>query len=395
VNDAQGRRSLRPLDVFLVAGEESGDQLGFKLMRALREEAGGAVSFRGVGGPAMESEGLSSLFPMSDIAVMGFVPVIKRLPQLLARIRRTADAIVAQPPDVLVIIDSPDFTHRVAKRVRARLPGLPIVDYVSPTVWAWRPGRAAKMRAYVDHLLALLPFEPAAHERLGGPPCTYVGHPLIERIGDMRPSPGDTDLRGRSPPTLLVLPGSRRSEIERLMDDFGGAVARAVEQCGELDIVLPAVSHLEGLIREKTALWKHPPRIVTGEAAKHEAFRCARAALAASGTVSLELALAQVPMVIAYKISRIETLLRFVVDVPSIVLPTLVLGEKIIPEILQENCTPEALADALVPLIKGGAARDEQMAALRRVDAIMALPDGGKPSARAAQIVIETARACS
>ncbi|MFN3890552.1 MAG: lipid-A-disaccharide synthase [Beijerinckiaceae bacterium] len=379
------------LDVFLVAGEESGDQLGFKLMRALRQATSGAVSFRGVGGRAMEAEGLASLFPMSDVAVMGFLPVVKRLPQLLARIRQTADAVIADPPDILVIIDSPDFTHRVAKRARARLPTLPIVDYVSPTVWAWRPGRAAKMRAYVDHLLALLPFEPDAHRRLGGPACTYVGHPLIERVSEMRPGQGEPDPRNVSPPTMLVLPGSRRSEIERLSDDFGGAVARVIERCGPLDVVLPAVSHLEGLIREKTALWPHPPRVVTGEAAKYDAFRRARAALAASGTVTLELALAQVPMVVAYKISPIETLLRFVVSVPSIVLPTLILGEKIIPEILQEECTPDALAAALVPLIEGGAARDAQLAALARVGEIMALPEGERPSDRAARIVLATA----
>lgn len=382
----------RALDVFLVAGEESGDQLGFKLMRALRDETGGAVTFRGVGGHAMEREGLKSIFPMTDVAVMGFVPVIKKLPTILARIRATADAVIASPPDVLVIIDSPDFTHRVAKRVRKTLPHLPVVDYVSPTVWAWRPGRAAKMRAYVDHLLALLPFEPDAHKRLGGPACTYVGHPLIERIGEMRPPADAPDLREAAPPTLLVLPGSRRSEIERLSDDFAGAVARVVERCGPLDVVLPAVAHLEGLIREKTARWPHPPRIVTGEAAKYEAFRRARAALAASGTVTLELALAQIPMVVAYKVSPVETLLRFVVNVPSIVLPTLILGEKIIPEILQDQCNADALANALVPLVEGGPERERQLEALARVDELMSLPDGERPSARAARIVIETAQ---
>ena len=381
----------RALDVFLVAGEESGDQLGFKLMRALREATGGAVAFRGIGGRAMEAEGMQSLFPMSDVAVMGFLPVIRRLPQLLARIAQAADAIIAAPPDVLVIIDSPDFTHRVARRVRARLPHLPVVDYVSPTVWAWRPGRAPQMRAYVDHLLALLPFEPEAHQRLGGPPCTYVGHPLIERTAEMRPPASDPGLRDALPPTLVVLPGSRRSEIERLSEDFGGAVARVIETCGPVDVVLPAVAHLEELIREKTSRWKHPPRIVTGEAAKFDAFRRARAALAASGTVTLELALAQIPMVVAYKISPIETLLRFFVKVPSIVLPTLILGEKIIPEILQEHCNSDALAQALVPLIKGGEARNLQLAALERVGEIMALPDGERPSQRAARIVVETA----
>jgi len=382
----------RPLDVFVVAGEESGDQLGFKAMRALREATSGAVTFRGVGGHAMEAEGLNSLFPMADIAVMGFAPVIKKLPQLLARIRQTADAAIARPPDVLLIIDSPDFTHRVARRVRAKLPDLPVVDYVSPSVWAWRPGRARKMRAYVDHVLALLPFEPAAHARLGGPACTYVGHPLIERLGELRPSAQEAARREAQPPTLLVLPGSRRAEIERLMDVFGEAVAQVRARVGELDVVLPAVAHLEPLIRQKAAAWACPPRIVLGEAGKFAAFRTARAALAASGTVTLELALAQVPMVVAYKVSGLESLARFLITAPSIVLPNLILGGRDIPEILQEACTPTALAEALAPLVAGGEAREVQLAALARLDGLMTLAGGEAPSARAAHIVLETAR---
>jgi lipid-A-disaccharide synthase len=178
------------LRVALVAGEHSGDQLGFKLMRAFREERSSDVTFSGVGGEAMEAEGLKSLFPISDIAVMGILPVLARLPTLIARIHRTAEAIIADRPDVLIIIDSPDFTHRVARRVRAALPNLPIVDYVSPSVWAWRPGRAKAMRAYVDCVLALLPFEPEAYGRLGGPRCVYVGHPLIERLDRSHPAHG-------------------------------------------------------------------------------------------------------------------------------------------------------------------------------------------------------------
>ncbi len=381
----------RPLDIFLVAGEPSGDQLGFKLMRALRELEVD-VQFRGVGGEAMVAEGLASAFPMSDIAVMGLMPVIRRLPLLLRRIRETADAIIARPPDVLVIIDSPDFTHRVARRVRARLPHLPVVDYVSPTVWAWRPGRAPAMRAYVDHVLALLPFEPAAHARLGGPACTYVGHPLIERLADLRPNAEEAAARAGSPPTLLVLPGSRRSEIERLMDMFEATIEKVVERVGPLDIVLPAVTHLEPLIRAKAQKWAHPPRIVLGEAEKYAAFRRARAALAVSGTVTLELALAQTPMVVAYRVSRVEALARFMVTASSIVLPNLILGENVIPELIQEDCTPQALADALAPLILGGPQREAQEAALARLDGLMLLPGGTSPSACAAQAVIDIAR---
>ena len=379
------------MKIFLVAGEHSGDQLGFKLMRALRAQASEAVEFAGVGGEAMQREGLVSLFPLEDIAVMGFVPVIRRLPQLLARIRQTVQAVIAARPDVLVLIDSPDFTHRVARLARKSLPALKVVDYVSPTVWAWRPGRAKKMRAYVDHVLALLPFEPEAHRRLSGPACTYVGHPLIERLAELRPSPAERERRDTDPPVLLILPGSRRSEIERLMPVFGEVLAEITAGFGEVDAVLPAVSHLEGKIREQIALWPVKPRIFLGEAEKYAAFRCARAALAASGTVTLELALSQVPMVVAYRVSRVEELLRFVITAPSIVLPNLVLGNRAIPEFIQHDCTREKLVSALVPLMQDNPARREQVAALQKLDGLMQLASGEAPSACAARIVLAQA----
>src|SRR5208337_1389544 len=248
-------------------------------MRALRE-AHGDVVFVGVGGEAMEAEGLKSLFPISDIAVMGILPVLARLPTLLARIRQTAGAIVAARPDALVIIDSPDFTHRVACRVRKALPNLPIVDYVSPTVWAWRPGRAKKMRDYVDLVLALLPFEPAAHERLSGPACVYVVHPLIERLDDFR---ADDAAKLNGP--VLVLPGSRGSVVARMGPAFGEALERLDALRPGLDYVLPAAAPVEARIRALIEDWKVKPRLVLGEKEKLAAFRAARAALAASGTV--------------------------------------------------------------------------------------------------------------
>ena len=383
---------MNPPRVAIVAGEHSGDQLGFKLMRALREATRGAVLFDGVGGEAMEAEGLKSLFPMSDIAVMGILPVIARLPTVLKRIRQTADAIIASPPDVLVIIDSPDFTHRVARRVRAALPHVPVVDYVSPTVWAWRPGRARKMRAYVDVVLALLPFEPAAHQRLGGPRCEYVGHPLIERLGEFRPSWAEATRREAKPPLIVVLPGSRRSEISRLMEDFGGALGLLNTDLGPIEVTLPTLPHIEAEVRARAASWPVKPNVVLGEAAKFEAYRGARAALAASGTATLELALAGVPMVGAYQVSRPEELLKYLVKVPSILLPNLILGEPAIPEILQHDCTPAALAGALIPLTRDGPERDRRIAALARLDGLMTLAEGDTPSARAARIVLEVAK---
>ena len=374
------------MKIFLVAGETSGDDLGAGLIPALRR-IWPAATFAGVGGPAMGREGLTSLFPLSDIAVMGFIPVIAKLPVVLARIRTTAAAIIEVRPDALVIIDSPDFTHRVAARVRRSLPDLPIVDYVSPSVWAWRPGRARRMRAYVDHVLALLPFEPAAHLRLGGPPCTYVGHPLVERLAELRPNEAERAARDGGPPLLLVLPGSRRSEIARLMPDFGAALGLIATAFGPLEAVLPAVPHLEAEIRAAVATWPVVPRVLVGEAAKFAAFRRARAALAASGTVTLELALAGVPMSVAYKVSPVEALAKYVIDVASIVLPNLILEENAIPEFLQGACTPDRLAHSIVPLLQGGPARAHQCAAFERLDQLMRPASVRSPSESAAQVI--------
>ncbi|MCD6073015.1 MAG: lipid-A-disaccharide synthase [Microvirga sp.] len=380
----------KPLTVWIVSGEESGDQLGAKLMRSLKARLGAErLRFGGVGGHAMRQEGLNSLFPLEEIAVMGIVAVIARLPAILKRIRMTADAVVAAKPDMLVIIDSPDFTHRVAKAVRKRAPSIPIVDYVSPSVWAWRPGRAAKMRAYVDHLLALLPFEPEAHQRLGGPPTTYVGHPLIERLDEIRPAPGERQCVEGQPINLLVLPGSRRSEVSRLMEPFGAALALLKERSARpFEVTIPAVPHVADEIRARAESWSVKPRIVEGEAAKWAAFRQADAALAASGTVTLELGLAGVPMVVAYRVSKLEEVLKYLIKAPSIVLTNLVLGENVIPELIQWDCTPEKLAGALLPLLSDTAERQRQIDAFGKLDTLMKIGDEA-PSERAARIVEE------
>ena len=382
-----------PLRVFLVAGEMSGDQLGAGLMRALRTRLGGNVRFEGVGGTAMEGEGLSSLFPLSDIMVMGIGAVVARLPGIIRRIYRVVDAVVASRPDVLVVIDAPDFNHPVARRARRRLPGLAVVNYVSPSVWAWRPGRAPRMRGYVDHVLALKPFEPAAHLRLGGPPCSYVGHPLVERLDELRPAPGERPPIGSGPLRLVVLPGSRRSEIRRLMAPFGEALRLLAQACTcELDVSLPAVPHLAEEIRQAARDWSVRPRIVEGEAAKFAALRGAQVALAASGTVTLELALSGVPQVVAYKVSKIEEQYKYLIKVDTIVLANLILGEMVVPERVQWDCTPEKLAQALLPLTRDGPERQRQVEAFARLDALMEADAPQTPSERAAAIVLATAR---
>lgn len=382
--------STRPLRVVMIAGEHSGDALGAKLIPALRARSAADIEFAGVGGEGMAREGLSSIFPLSDVAVMGPLAIVKALPRLYKRVHEAVAAAVAANPDVLIIIDSPEFTHPIAKRVRRQLPQLPIIDYVSPTVWAWRPGRARRMRPYVDHVMALLPFEPAEHERLGGPPCTYVGHPLIERLDEIR----NADAEGlaqrlgiASKPVIVVLPGSRRSEVERLMAVFGEAIARLDIRGHEFEVVLPAVNSVRPLIVEKLRGWPVKPHIVTGEADKFAAFRLARAALAASGTVTLELGLAGTPAVVAYRVDGLAAQLRFLVNVPSIVLTNLVAGENIYPELIQENCTPEGLAGALTPLLVGGPERDAQLAGLSNIPERMAVPFG-TPSAAAAACVL-------
>ena len=383
----------KPLKIWIVSGEESGDQLGAKLICALKTRFGTErLRFGGVGGHAMEAEGLKSLFPLEDIAVMGIVAVIGRLPTVLSRIRVTANAVVAANPDILIIIDSPDFTHRVAKAVRKRAPQIPVIDYVSPSVWAWRPGRAAKMRAYVDHLLALLPFEPDAHKRLGGPPTTYVGHPLIERVSEFRPTADERSFHKDGPLNLLVLPGSRRSEVSRLVDTFGETLMLIQQRSSRpFEVTLPAVPHLAQEIRERTASWSVKPRIVEGEAAKWQAFRSADAALAASGTVTLELGLSGIPMVVAYKVSKIEAvILRPLIKAQSIVLTNLVLGENAIPELIQEDCTPETLAAALLPLLSDTPERRAQEEALRRLDELMRIGDE-VPSVITARVVAPVA----
>ena len=381
---------MRPLKIALVAGEPSGDALGAKLIQALREQCGDGVTFVGVGGLRMEAAGLESAFPLSEVAVMGILPVLARLPRIFAHIAWAADHVIRSAPDGLILIDSPDFTHRVARRARAHLPNLPVIDYVSPTVWAWRPGRARKMKAYVDKVLALLPFEPAAHERLGGPKCVYVGHPLIERLAELRPNAEELARRDSKPPVVLALPGSRRSEVARLMPDFGAALGALSHSMGPFDIVLPTLPHLHAEVTARAAHWPAAPRLLISEADKLAAYRTARGALVASGTATLEVALAGVPLIGAYKVSRLEEPLKHFISVPSILLPNLILEERVIPEFLQRDCAPGPLALAMAGILTDSPEREAQVQALARLGAKMRLPGDEAPSHAAAREALAT-----
>ncbi|WP_145927795.1 lipid-A-disaccharide synthase [Bradyrhizobium neotropicale] len=386
----QGRNPERK--IFLIATEESGDRLGSALMKVLRQRLGDGVQFEGVGGRTMAREGLNSLFPIEELSIVGFAAVLQQLPKILRLIRETADAVTEAAPDALVIIDSPDFTHRVARRVRARNPAIPIVNYVSPSVWAWRPGRARVMLRYVDHVLGLLPFEPEEYRKLRGPPCSYVGHPLIEQLPSLRPNTEEQKCRDGEPPVLLVLPGSRRSEIRHHLEVFGAALGRLQAEGRAFELMLPTMPHLEATVREGVANWQIKPQIVVGEAERRAAFRIAHAALAKSGTVTLELALSGIPMVTAYRVGAVEAfILRRAIQVSSVILANLVIGRDVIPEFLQENCTPEKLAQALEEVLTESPLRRQQVEAFAELDTIMST--GNKsPSVLAADIVLATMR---
>lgn len=377
------------LTICIIAAEPSGDRLGGALMRALKGKQR-PMRLIGIGGGEMSGEGLQSLLPAQHFAFIGF-GLITHLPAILRYIREISEAVVAARPDVLVIIDSPELTHRIARRVRKQSPSIPIVDYVSPSVWAWRPGRARTMRAYVDHVLALLPFEPQVHERLGGPPCSYVGHPLIEQLDVLRPNAGEAARRQADPPVVLVLPGSRAGEIRRMTTVFGEAMALLKDRVGTIEVMLATVPQLKDGVLAATANWTVQPRVVVDQSEKWAAFRIARAALAKSGTVTLELALSGVPMVAAYKVSLVdEVIARAAINVPSIILANLVLGENVVPELLQRQCTPDSLAGALAPLLTDSAERRRQVEAFARLDSIMEVGIVS-PSGRAAEIVLSYA----
>jgi lipid-A-disaccharide synthase len=379
------------MKVFLVATEESGDRLGAALMQALKKKHGDRVEFRGVGGYEMAAEGLPSLFRIDDLAIVGIAGITQALPKILSRIRQTARAALEEKPDVMVIIDSPDFTHRVARRVRKKNRNIPIVDYVSPSVWAWRPGRARAMRRYIDHVLALLPFEPDVHRKLGGPPCTYVGHPLVEQIDELRPNAEEAARRTKGTPLLLVLPGSRKGEIRRLIEPFGRAIERIAKSVWPLDIVIPTTPHLQDMVLRETAHWPLRPKIVVKREDRRAAFRNARAALAKSGTVTLELGLSGVPMITAYKVSGLEAVIaRRLIRVPSVILTNLVLGANVVPEFIQTDCTPDRLSAALLPLLSDTPERRAQIEAFGRFDALMEI-GRAEPARRAAEIVEDVA----
>lgn len=380
--------------IFLVAGEPSGDALGARLMAALKRSTEGRVRFAGVGGERMTAEGLASLFPLTDIAVMGFTEVVPRLPVILRRLRQTADAIWSQHPAAVVTIDAPSFGLRIADRVRAS--GVPLIHYVAPQLWAWRPRRARKLAGRVDQLLALLPFEREFFSRLGVA-CTYVGHPVIEETETVGSASRFRQQHAIAPdtPILLVLPGSRIGLARRMLPLFQAAVERLGVRQPKLHAVLPTVAGTDAFVRAATAAWGQPHTIVSTVAERRDAFAAASAALTISGTATLELSVADVPMVVAYRVGRMtELLARRMIEVPHVAMPNLILGRSAVPELLQDECTPDALAVQLDALLRDGAGQRADLGEIRRRLGLADLQASGvRPSDRAAAVILEAIRA--
>ncbi|UWL60830.1 lipid-A-disaccharide synthase [Brucella pseudintermedia] len=384
----------RPLKIAIVAGEESGDLLGADLIDALRSQTDRLVDIVGVGGDHLAARGMKSFFDPHEIALMGLGAILKNLPGLMRRIGQTAQRIIAEKPDCVLLIDSPEFTHRVAQKIRAAKPTIPIVKYIAPSVWAWRPQRARAMKAYFDHVLTILPFEVEVMQQLSGPSATYVGHRLssYEPILKARAEQKILELQrtDETRKTLLVLPGSRRTEIQLLMEPFGQAVGELAARIEKLDVVLPTLPRIEEMVRDLSKSWAVKPLIVLGDEEKWKAFSKADAALAASGTVSLELALSRIPSVLSYKADWFaRKFLMPKITIWSAALPNIIADEPVVPEYFNEFVRPGMLARNLERLMRPGSARQAQLDGFDKVASIM---ETEQPSGEiGARVVLELA----
>lgn len=374
--------------IMMVVGEPSGDLLGAQIMAALKRLTGGAVEITGVGGSAMEAQGLTSLYSIADTSVMGFNEVVPKIPKILARVRQAADYAMETRPDLVVLIDSPDFTHRIGRRLSKRAPDITVVKYVAPQVWASRPKRAEKLAEFVDYLLCLLPFEPPFFESYGLD-TRFVGHPVVERVeqGDGAGFRARHDIPAGAP-VLAVLPGSRSSEVRLILPVFKEAVALLSGQVEDLHTVIVTLDHVRDKVVTGTEGWPTPLTIVDQDE-KSDAFAAADTALAASGTVSTELALAKVPMVIAYRLGWFtHAMFSRLIDVPFISLINLIEKRGVIAELVQKDCTANDIAAEALGLVLNKAAARRQVEGCQSALVEMGL-GAAPPSERAAQALLD------
>jgi lipid-A-disaccharide synthase len=376
--------------IYLVACEASADLLGAHLMTALAAESDGRVRFAGVGGPRMVKAGLTTLFDPDELALLGIFEVVPAFPRVLQRVRETIADIESHKPDALVTIDSWGFTGRIHQRLARTQSPIPRMRYVAPQVWAWRPGRAKQLARWIQHLMTLLPFEPQYFTR-HGLATTWVGHPVIESGADRGDGTGFRARHGIDPnaTVLTVLPGSRRGELKRLLPVFGETVARLAQQAKDWTVVIPTLPSLIDQVRAATMAW--PVRtVVVGPDEIYHAFAASRAAIAASGTVSLELAVAGVPHLIAYRVNPLSAIaFRALRRTGYVNLVNVLLDRFAVPELLQEDCVPEKLAQETMRLLNDTSTRERQLADFRT--ALAALSPGLSPSRAAARKVLEVA----
>lgn len=378
------------LTVYLVAGEPSGDLLASRLMRALKKKTGGAVRFYGVGGETMAQEGLSSLFDSSELAVMGLMEVIPSIPRILKRISQTVQDIVDKKPDVVVTVDSWSFSARVNKALKARKTGIPQFHYVAPQVWAWKKKRAKTCGRYIDELFALLPYEPPYFEP-HGLKTDFVGHPVVEggaSKGDGAAFRKEYGIAADAP-LLCVLPGSRRSETKYLLPVFQETVSRLKQKYPALRVVVPTVVTVAEKVKKAVASWDVPVTVVTGEKARYDAFAAANAALAASGTVALELAMARVPYCIAYKMNPISSFLApLVVKGKYVNLVNILADKLIVKEFLLKNCRADWLASEVDLLLSDETYRQTQISQASQVLNLLGAGQAETPSDKVADILL-------
>lgn len=382
--------SERPLTVMLVAAEASGDERGAGLARALKRRLGADVRFVGVGGARMAAEGVDSPFDIAELSVLGLVEGLMAYPKVIRRVRETVAVAAREKPDVAVLIDSWGFTLRVAQGLRRLDPQLPLIKYVGPQVWATRPGRAKTLAQSVDHLLSIHAFD-APYFEAEGLPTTFVGNSALSLdFSEAQPERLRASI-GAAPtdPILLILPGSRPAEIERVLPAFEDAAARLKADRTNLQLVIPAAPTVADMVKARVAGWSHRAHIVEGEAAKLDAMKAATVALACSGTVTTQLALAGVPMVVAYRIGPVTyAILKRLVRTRFITLFNIAADAAVAPELIQDECNGEALAAEVARRLDDETLRRAQVRAQYAALGKMGR-DGADPDAAAAEAVLK------
>lgn len=378
---------MKKLRIYLVAGEPSGDFLGSQLMRALKELYKGEIEFFGIGGAKMSAAGLTSIFPMEEISLMGFFEILPHIPQLLIKIKRTAKHIQEVQPDAVVTIDSPGFNCRLAQKLKSR--NFPLIHYVAPSVWAYKPKRAKKFACLFDHLLALLPFEPPYFEK-ENLPTTFVGHPVVEEnfmAGDKERFLQHYNIPKHAT-ILIAMPGSRQGEVRRLLPIYLNTFQALVARISPLYIVIPTLPHLKEFVAKQT-INSSAKVILIDPSEKHDAFAASTLALVKSGTGTLEIAMARLPMIVAYKVSLLSyILLKSMVHIKYVSLINLVMDAPVIPEYLQHNCTPKKLSLALVNLLPPSALHERQLRESRHALELLGHGKILRPSHKGAEVVL-------